>query len=232
MSLKIKIDPIERITAVDVRNDISLPDQKASVTQFVQAGIDEAKATNQSVLGRVPPFTVTVDGNEGAPIGSVNPDGGTIIVEFELVGDVLQWIAQTLLDRSPVVSGDYRRGHTLFADGVEVDPLGIVPQASQYIFVNTVPYARKIEVGKTESGRDFVIQVQNRIYERTAADAKAKYGNLANIKFSYQAVTGGAIGAWASTPSAHRLASRHKRRTSSQAWLTNQPCIIVQLAGS
>ncbi len=232
MSLTIKIDPIEKFTAIDVRNDISLPEQKAEVAQFVQADIDDAKATNQSILGRVPPFTVTVDGNEGAPLDSVNPDGGTIIVEFELVGDVLQWIAQTLMDRSPVISGDYRKGHTLFADGVEVDPLGIVPQAAQYIFVNTVPYSRKIEVGKTEAGRDFVIQVQNRIYERTAADAKAKYGNLANIKFSYQSVTGGAVGAWASTSSAHKLASRRKRRTSSQAWLTNQPCIIVQLAGT
>src|SRR5260221_631760 len=100
MGLSVKIDPIEKITEVDVRNDISLPEQKAEVAQFVQAGIDDAKATNQSILGRAPPFTVTVDGNEGAPLDSVNPDGGTIIVEFELVGDVLTWIAQTLIDRS------------------------------------------------------------------------------------------------------------------------------------
>jgi hypothetical protein len=44
---------------------------------------------------------VTVDGQRGCAVDSVNPDGGSIIVEFELVGDVLTWIAQTLLDRSP-----------------------------------------------------------------------------------------------------------------------------------
>ena len=51
------------------------------------------------------------------------------------------------------------------------------PLASEYVFLNTVPYARKIEIGKTESGRDFVIQVPNRIYERTANDAQARFGN-------------------------------------------------------
>ena len=229
--LTIKIDPVEKFTEVDVRNDISLPEQKASVAAYVQAGIDEAKAKNRSVLGRVPPFTVTVDGREGAPLDSVDPDGGSIIVEFELVGDVLTWIAQTLLDRSPHVSGDYRHGHTLFADGIEVDPFGIIPSASVYVFTNDVPYTRKIEIGKTESGRDFVIQVQNRIYERTANDAKAQFGNIAKIRFTYQPLIGGAIGKWASSPSAARLASRHKRRTKSTEWLTNQPAIIVELLG-
>jgi len=231
MALSIKIDPVEMVTEVDVRNDISLPEQKASVAAYVQAGIDEAKATNRSILGRVPPFTVTVDGHEGAPLDSVDPDGGSIIVEFELVGDVLTWIAQTLLDRSPVVSGDYRHGHTLFADGVEVDPFGVIPSADVYVFTNGVPYARKIEIGKTEAGRDFVIQVPNRIYERTAEDAKRQFGNIAKIRFTYQPLIGGAVGKWAASASAGRLASRHKRRTKSTEWLTNQPAIIVELLG-
>jgi hypothetical protein len=231
MALSIKIDPVEKFTEVDVRNDISLPEQKASVAAYVQAGIDEAKATNQSVLGRVPPFTVTVDGREGAALDSVNPDGGSIIVEFELVGDVVTWIAQTLRDRSPRVSGDYIHGHMLFADGQEVDPFGVIPSATTYVFTNSVPYTRKIEIGKTKSNRNFVIQVENRIYERTADDAKAKYGNLAKIRFTYQPLIGGAIGKWASSASATRLASRHKRRTKSTQWLTNQPAIIVELLG-
>jgi len=231
MALTIKIDPIEKFTEVDVRNDISLPEQRRATAEFVQAGIDEAKATNRSVLGRVPPYTVTVDGREGAPLDSVDPDGGSVVVEFELVGDVLQWISETLLERSPLVSGDYKRGHTLYADGVEVDPFGVVPPAAQYVFTNSVPYTRKIEIGKTESGRDFVVQVPNRIYERTANDAKARYGNTVKIRFTYQPLIGGAIGKWAASPSAKRLASRHKQRTKSTEWLTNQPAIIVEPLG-
>lgn len=231
MGFSVKFDPVEKITSVDVRNDISEPEQQKAAADFVKAGIEEAKATNRSIFGAVPPYTVTVDGNQNASLDSVNPDGGTVIVEFELVGEVLQWIAETLVERSPVISGDYKRGHTLYADSVEIDPFGAVPQAEQYVFTNSVPYTRKIEIGKTKSGRDFVIQVANRIYERTAEDAKAKFGNQAKIRFAYQSLQGGAVGKWAASPSAQRLASRHKRRTKSTAWLTNQPAIIVELLG-
>jgi hypothetical protein len=48
---RIKIDPIEKFTEVDVQQRLSLPEQKRSVAAYVQAGIDEAKATNRSVLG-------------------------------------------------------------------------------------------------------------------------------------------------------------------------------------
>lgn len=231
MGYSAKIDPVEKFTEIDVRNDISMSEQKQSIAQYVKAGIDEAKATNRSIFGAVPPYTVTVDGNQGAPLESVDPDGGTIIVEFELVGEVLQWIAEKLVERSPTVSGDYKRGHALYADGQEIDPFGVVPSATQYLFTNSVPYTRKIEIGKTESGRDFVVQVPNRIYQRTADDAKAKFGNQAKIRFTYQSLQGGAIGRWASSPSAARLAKRHKRRTKSTEWLTNQPAIIVELLG-
>jgi hypothetical protein len=231
MALSVKIDPVEKLTAVDVRNDIDPQDQKQAIADFVQAGIDGAEQVNSSALGGEVPYTITVDGQANAPLDSVNPDGGNITVEFELIGGMLAWIAQTLLDRSPVVSGAYRSGHMLFADGVEVDAFGTVPPADQYVFTNSVPYARKIEVGKTKAGRDFVIQVQNRIYERTAADAIAMFGNQAKIRFTYQTLQGGAVGQWASSASAQRHAFRHGRRSKIHEWLTAQPAIIVSLLG-
>lgn len=96
--------------------------------------------------------------------------------------EMLRWIASELMARSPVVSGTYRSAHTLFADGAEVGSAedvaagAAIPDAAEYVFVNPEPYARKIEVGKTRAGRDFVLQVPNRIYERTAADAKNRFG--------------------------------------------------------
>ena len=53
------------------------------------------------------------------------------------------------------------------------DPGETIPPADEYVFINPVPYARRIEVGKTKSGRPFLIQVPNKIYERTAKDARA-----------------------------------------------------------
>ncbi len=65
--------------------------------------------------------------------------------------------------------------------------------AQGYIFLNPVVYARKLEIGKTESGRDFLVSVPNRIYERTANDARSKFGNIAKIRFSYSSAIGGVI---------------------------------------
>jgi hypothetical protein len=231
MGLSVKIDSVAKDVEAMVRNDLSPVEQGKAIASFVKEGIQEGDDTNRRVLGRVPPKTITVDGREGASLESVNPDGGQIIIEWELVGDVLVWIGTTLEERSPSISGAYKRGHTLFADGTEVPRFANIPQADEYLFVNLVPYARKIEVGKTKSGRDFVIQVPSRLYERTANDAKARFGNVAKIEFVYQSINGGAVGAWAQSASAQRFAANVRRGNPKlrHEWLTRQPAIIVRL---
>jgi hypothetical protein len=173
-----------------IRADLDPATQKKAAAAFARAGIAEATAKNRQILGREPPLTITVDGHKGAPLESVNPNGGTIIAEWELVEGLLQWIAAELVARSPVVSGAYKRGHTLFADGTEVPVGSRIPPADEYVFINLVPYARRIEVGKTKAGRDFVIQVPNKIYERVQKDARARFGNQASITLSYASAVG------------------------------------------
>ncbi len=189
MAVKIRIDPVERVTEATVRGDLAL--QAKAAGEFARDGIAEADQINQRILGRVPPRAVTVDGRLNAALESVNPNGGQIIVEYELIGDVLRTIGKMLQDRSPDVSGAYKRGHTLFVDGQEVPLNGQIPQGEEFAFTNLVPYARKIEIGKTKSGRSFVVQVPNRIYERTAKDAKSRFGNIAEIFFTYRGIVGG-----------------------------------------
>lgn len=190
MGVSVKIDPVEKDIAAMIRADLSPQMQQKEAAAFARAGIDEAKATNRQILGRDPPLTITVDGRKGAPLESVKPDGGTIIAEFELMEDVLRWIADELVRRSPVTSGAYQKGHTLFVDGTEVPLGGQIPIGEEYVFINLVPYARRIEVGKTKSGRDFLIQVPNHIYERTAKDAKRRFGNQADIQFAFREAIG------------------------------------------
>ncbi len=231
MPVRTRFTPLAKTIQIVVDRNLSPAARSARVAAFAQAEIDAADAQNRAALGTVPPKTVTVDGRQGAPLDSVNPDRGIIIAEWSLVGDVLQWIFATLRARSPIVSGDYLRGHMLFADGVECDPTN-PPPAQEYIFLNAVPYARKIELGKTKSGRDFVIQVPNRIYERTAKDAQSRYGNVVKIRSTYSSLSSvGAtpIGKWAGSASAQALAARHKRRSNSTEWLTRVPAIVVNL---
>lgn len=190
MPVRTRFTPLAKTIQLVVDRRLSPEARSARVAAFAQREIDAADAQNRAALGTVPPKTVTVDGRQGAPLKNVNPDHGIIIAEWSLAGDVLQWIFATLRARSPIVSGAYLKGHSLFADGVECDPTN-PPPAREYIFLNPVPYSRKIEIGKTESGRDFVIQVPNRIYERTAADARSRYGNVVKIRFTYQSAVGG-----------------------------------------
>jgi hypothetical protein len=192
MAVKVRITPFERSIKLLVDGRLSPKARSERVAAFARKEIAVADEQNRRALGTVPPKTVTVDGRQGAPLESVNPDRGTIIAEWSLVGDVLQWIFATLRARSPRLKGKYIEGHTLFADGSECDANN-PPLASEYTFLNLVPYTRKIEIGKTKSGRDFVIQVPNRIYERTADDARSRFGNVAKIRFTYRAAVGGNI---------------------------------------
>jgi hypothetical protein len=105
--------------------------------------------------------------------------------------EILVFIATQLRLRSPVLTGRYRDAHMLYADDVAVASAADVangdadiPEAKVYEFRNAQPYARKIEVGKTEAGRDFVLYVEPRIYERVMRDAKRKYGDLADFTYA------------------------------------------------
>lgn len=192
MAVKTRIGSFSKSYQIIVDSSLSKERQQKAVANFARAKIAEGDAINQQALGRVPPKTITVDGRRDADLESVNPDHGIIIAEWRLVEDVLAWIYKMLQERSPVLSGRYRSSHKFYADSAQANP-SKPPIASEYIFLNPLPYSRKIEIGKTESGRDFVIHVPNRIYERTANDAQAKFGNIARIRFSYQAAVGGSI---------------------------------------
>ena len=52
--------------------------------------------------------------------------------------------------------------------------------------------ARKVEIGKTKAGRNFVIQVQPNIYQRTVTNARGRFGNVAKIQFTFRGIVGGA----------------------------------------
>lgn len=192
MALKTRIEPIAKDIEVAINEMLSPESRSKAFAEYARGAIEEADQANQHILGRIPPRKTFVDGREGANLESVNPDRGTIVAEWELLTDVLRWIAATLEERSPIISGAYKRAHTMFADGVEVPKGGVIPEAEEYSFTNLLPYARKIEIGKTKAGRAFVIQVPNRIYERTAQDAKARFGNMAEIFFTYRGIVGGA----------------------------------------
>jgi hypothetical protein len=184
MGVSFRVDPIDKMTRTLLAG---LNEQrKTMAAQFARDEIAKAEAVNKAATGGEVKYTVSVDGRVGAPLESVNTKGGTIVAEFNLGADVLRWIADKLKARSPSRSGRYVAAQVMLADGRETSPYGRVPPADAYMFVDTAPYAAKIEMGKTKSGRSFTISASNaRVYDRTAKEARSLFKDVADIQYSF-----------------------------------------------
>lgn len=230
MAVRVKITPLNINYDLLLSKTLSPEATSRVFADFAGKVIEGAKAQNARVLGRVPPYTVAVDGRLGAPLESVKP-GGVVFVEFELVFEAIQWIGDMLEQFSPVGTapkdqhpGLYKRSHVLIADGVAVEDGKIPPVASRLTFVNTQPYARKIERGLSS-------QRPEGVYQAVAQLASSKFSNVAKIKFGYETPLFGAIDTWASSPAGLAWAKRKSRRRQSlhSEWLRRQPAIIITL---
>jgi hypothetical protein len=208
-SIKTRIQPINRDVQLMISQELSPAAQSKHFAELAGEQIEAARNINKQALGRVPPETITVDGRKGAPLESVKPNG-VIIAEWDVFVEVLVWIADQLNKHSPMRSGRFRKNNTLFADGVETDVGQKLSQdVHEFVFINTLPYARKIESGSSSQAPDGVYQV-------VAVLARQRFGNAAKISFGYRTAIAGAF-----------VGGRQGNRSSQR-----NPAIIVNLRGS
>lgn len=133
-------------------------------------------------------FTRYVDGRRGAPEEAVKPNG-VIVYEYQRLDLVVQLAMETLFDRSPVLSGEYRNRHTIFLNGQPVRNLKNWKPGDEVAISNYVPYARKIEAGKMRMR----VPGTDHVYQQAAQIVKARYGNVASVHFTYRGIGGGGI---------------------------------------
>lgn len=98
---------------------------------------------------------------------------------------------RSLQEASPVVSGTYRDNHWLYVDGAPVTASPDEPAIAAALkdarpgaivmVANPVPYSRRLEVGVTQSGRAFVVQVPPRIYDRVGKQLQDRYAGVVRI---------------------------------------------------
>jgi hypothetical protein len=184
MPLRARVQPITRDLQL-LLDDLKSPQQRSqALADFARDEIEDAKVINKRALGYEPPVTIYVDGQRNASLESVK---NVIVADFELIGQLVLWIHGQLQMHSPVRTGKYKRSHALFADGHQVEPIGPeIPVANEYVFVNLVPYARKIERGSSSQAPDGVYQV-------VAHLAQQQFRELGRITFSYRTVLEGLI---------------------------------------
>jgi hypothetical protein len=181
------IDPIDLDIQLLIAEDFSPAARSQALASIAREQLAAAQAQNKAALGFVPDHATTVDGRAGASEDRVRPDG-VIDYAFELLDDVLAWIAEQLRAVAPVRTGRFLDSIELFADGVLVDAEGQIPAAKEYVFLSPLPYARKIEGvdGRPPISR----QAPHGVFEATATLAAQRFGNQALIRFSFRTPLG------------------------------------------
>lgn len=151
-------------------------------------------------------FKRYVDGAIGKVEDDVSPHG-VIFYTYDRLDAVVRYALATLKSQSPVLSGRYRDSHRLFVDGVEVETLATWQPGEEIAITNFVPYARKIEVGAMEMR----VPGTEGVYYQTNQIVRRRWGNVADIRFTYRGLVGNGVLANPKSGSAAVRRGEHNR---------------------
>ena len=148
-------------------------------------------------------YIQAIDGDTSKPLAQIEPFGQAFF-RFRYGREVIAFALEALRAVSPVLSGEYRRRHELFADGTLIADFNqIGDDAKTVVITNTLPYARKIEGGRRGGGaakhndsgamtqrKGSSAQAPDGVYELTAQTVNRRYGNIAKARFGYVGIAG------------------------------------------
>jgi len=144
-----------------------------------------------------PIYRTLVDGRDNAPEESIKP-GGAIIYRFNTLGQAAIFGLAFARERSPAVSGTYKRSWFVAVNGVAWSgDLNDVPSDAQVMIVNAAPYHRKIHTGAMQTiGRGICEATRQAVRKRFPnLDAGIIFadlsGTVAGWKLPYVLQTGG-----------------------------------------
>jgi hypothetical protein len=221
---RVTYDPIDSTLIAMLTEDMTPTAQSSFIADFAHNEFLKADRANAAALGRQIQSEVYVDGARGGNIYRVRPNG-TIVYEWDLANDVVQWIWEQIHKHSPVLSGRFRESHRLYADGTELQSFDANVSAEEWVITTVVPYARKLE--GTTTKKYMSAQAPDGIYQVVAALASARYGNIARVRFTYRAPSGGGtmLDDWAHG-NAMKKPTRNKQRAQ-YARNIRQPAISI-----
>lgn len=186
MPVSVRIANVGKSVTAFINDALSPKMQSKVFAEFARQELKKGQEQNKRVLGTVPSHKTFVDGRREAPLESVKPNG-TIVFEFDLVLDVLGWIAGQLAIHSPIRTGKFLGSHTLFADEREVANPAKPPLAREYVFLS-VDKPGKVRALEGRPGKaPHSKQAPAGVYEVVAKLARDRFGNHAKVYFSYHA---------------------------------------------
>lgn len=200
-----QLQALERELAVNVA-DLTGPAASAALAQAWTGEHEKLLADARRRGGVQPAYLVAVDRQRGKPVTQARE---MIVSVYDYRREAVQHAMDVLLRNSPQRSGNYKRGHQVFVNnspvGQACPPLA---EGDQVFIANTVPYARRLEVGLKNDGSAFVVQVSPRIYERSLKEVRRRFANAVRITMTYVDLQG----AYVTKGSLRQIRARGHRR--------------------
>jgi hypothetical protein len=158
------------------------PAIRARVAAYAQADRNRLIAAKQFA----PRYTTFVNGTEGADELTLRPDG-VILYRGQALGPAIAYALEFLVQRSPVLSGDYSRS---FMVGVsrgdlggrpipmqQFDPERVSPDATEAFVYSPLPYSRLVDV-QMVGGRSLRFRTAPGLYEDAAKAVRRRFPGL------------------------------------------------------
>lgn len=161
-----------------LREQVNLQISRGTSAQAIHSAVaQKSRFIRDTAIqqGRASPVYVTkVDGRRDAAEETAQLAGGTITYVFSQLAQAANWALDECRKRSPVRSGAFRKSWAVLVDEKLWDAApATIPMGTEVWIVNTMPYARKIEVGGQK------IKVDPQIVE---AVGKAVNGRFTGVK--------------------------------------------------
>ena len=147
--------------------------------------------TEQTARAGIAPTTETiVDRVRGAPIEAAGP-ASTILIEFSYLREIAQWLIDWLAGKAGKLSGAYANSFKLLVNGAESPITAINHETREFVIINTKPYARRLEIGKTKTGRAFAIKQERFFVKSVIGHGQARFGNMVRMRHTLLPIQGG-----------------------------------------
>jgi hypothetical protein len=163
--------------------DRNAKEASALLARVAAAERDRALTQQRAWSGLAPRYRQVVDGMDRASLTIVRPDD-VIVFTWQYLAEIVRDTYEALVRRSPRDSGAYITGLIILVDGQEARIETIDADTRAVHIIASVPYARRLEVGKRKARGPFVPQVPSHIVEETATVARRLAGNLASFSFT------------------------------------------------
>jgi hypothetical protein len=244
----------------DLTNELTLKDLRNTLKLMI---IETANATfeEELALGFDKGATVFVDKNPRKLLADVDPFGRVDIVARQNMSEILMYIYNKIIEKSPVKTGKYISENVVFVNNIQVadNPA----QLKSYLegldflskdkirFVNLAPYARKLERYAVTKDKKAVPKINkkkdrsylgsdsllpNGVYALTSRLAISQYGKNAFIQFSFidgEQISGVATSAKGAAINRYKNGKGSGRKSSDRTGKSYfYPSITVSVIGS